>query len=205
MRTLIENFEREDIFNHYNSMDNPFSYVTVKLDITNIYKKCKTYYASIAYFLVLAASKIENFKYRYEDGEFYIYDKLRVNFTEMLEDKNIGYFSCYLEDNYDKYIEGYKEVRAKFLINKERIEENDDGEIWVSCEPWFSASSIVTPFDKTITIPQFLWDKFIFENDKCYINLTIMTHHGFVDGYHIGLFLKELNKMIDNIDYFIGE
>ena len=64
-------------------------------------------------------------------------------------------------------------------------------------------SSAVTPFDKNITIPQFLWDKFSFENNKCYINLNIMVHHGFADGYHISLFLKEFNEIIENIDKYI--
>ena len=66
MRTLVEDFNREELFHHYNSKENPFSYVTIKLDITNIYKSCKTYYASIAYFLLLAANEIDNFKYRYD-------------------------------------------------------------------------------------------------------------------------------------------
>lgn len=203
MRTLIENFDREELFHHYNSNENPFSYVTIKLDITNIYNKCKTYYASIAYFLTLAANKVENFRYRYENGKFYKYDTLRANFTEMRVDKKIGYFSVNLKDNYNNYLNEYKKVREKFLKNEKINEESDEGEIWFSCEPWFSASSIVTPFNKKITIPQFIWDKFVFENNKCYTNLTIMTHHGFVDGYHIGLFIENLNDIIENIDKYL--
>lgn len=203
MRTLVEDFNREELFHHYNSKENPFSYVTIKLDITNIYKSCKTYYASIAYFLLLAANEIDNFKYRYENGKFYKYDKLRANFTEMYEDKNIGFFSCELKNNYYEYLNEYNRIREKFL-RKEAIEEvKDDGEIWFSCEPWFSATSIVTPFSKDITIPQFTWDKFVFEDDKCYTNLTIMTHHGFIDGYYIGLFIEKLNNIIENIDKYL--
>lgn len=83
------------------------------------------------------------------------------------------------------------------------IVENEKDEIWLTCTPWFSVSSVVTPFDKNITIPQFLWDKFSFENNRCYINLNIMAHHGFVDWYHISLFLKEFNEIVKNIDKYI--
>lgn len=203
MRTLIENLDREELFHHYNDKENPFSYVTIKLDITNIYKNCKTYYASIAYFLLLAANQIDNFKYRYENGKFYKYDKLRANFTEMYEDKNIGFFSLDFKENYYEYLDEYKKIREKFLKKEEMEEAKDDGEIWFACEPWFSATSIVKPFSKDITIPQFIWDKFVFEGDKCYTNLTIMIHHGFIDGYYIGLFIEKLNDIIENIDKYL--
>ena len=40
MRKEIENFERIDLFNNFNR-DNPFIFLTTKVNITNIYKNCK--------------------------------------------------------------------------------------------------------------------------------------------------------------------
>lgn len=203
MKKEIKNFNRYELFNHYNEKDNPFVIVTTKVDITNIYNKCKNYYASIAYFITLAVNKIDNFKYRYENGKFYIYDVVRPNFTETFDDMNIGFFTCDLKENYNSFIYEYKNIKQKFLNSHECYTSNEQDEIWLSCTPWFSISSVVSPFDKNITIPQFLWDKFSFENNRCYISLSIMAHHGFVDGYHISLFLNEFNKIIENIDVYI--
>lgn len=30
-----------------------------------------------------------------------------------------------------------------------------------------------------------------------------MAHHGFVDGYHIGLVLEKFNKIIEHIDKYL--
>lgn len=203
MKQELKNFDRIDLFNQYHSKTNPFIILTTKIDVTNIYNKCKDYYASIGYFITLAANKIDNFKYRYKDGKFCKYDVIRPNFTEPFDDMNIGFFTCDLKDNYNEFMNEYKSIKQKFISNHKCYASEEEDEVWLSCVPWFSFSSLVTPFDKNITVPQFLWDKFSFENDKCYIDLMIMVHHGFMDGYHISLFLKELNNIIENIDELI--
>ncbi len=57
----------------------------------------------------------------------------------------------------------------------------------------------MSPYEKDLTIPQLIWDKFIFIEDHVYTNLMIMSHHGFVDGFHIGKFLNILDEKITQI------
>ena len=203
MKVEVKNFDRAEQFGWYHNKDNPFLFVTTKLDITNIYNKCKNHCASIAYFITLVVNDIDNFKYRYEDGKIYKYDVVKPNFTQMFDDHNIGYFTCDFKDNYSAFIVEYKKVQEKFIKNQESCTADDQGEIWFSCSPWFQINSMVTPYDKSITVPQFLWDKFTLEDGKCFINLTISVHHGFADGYHIGLFLQKLNDIIENLDQYL--
>lgn len=161
------------------------------------------YYATISYFIAVAINDIDNYKYRYENGKVYKYDKLKPNFTQMLDDKNIGYFTCDFKDTYLEFLQEYETVQYSFQKNQKSYANKDQGEVWCSYVPWFNYSSIITPFSKEITIPQFMWDKFIFENNRVYINLTIMAHHGFVDGYHVGLFLNRFNEIINNLDNYL--
>lgn len=203
MKIEVNDFKRKEIFEYYNSKDNPFIYLTTRVDVTNIHNKCKNYYASIAYFITLALNQIENFKYRYEDNKIYKYDVLNPNFTQMFEDSNIGFFTCDFKDTYSKFLIEYKKIQQKFLDNHKSYANEDQGEIWFSYTPWFNISSLVTPFDKKIAIPQLTWDKFVYENGRWYVNLVIMAHHGFVDGYHIGLFLNKLNEILDNLDEYL--
>lgn len=202
MKNEIVNFERKDLFWQYHNRDNPFLIVTTKIDITNIYKNFKNYYPALAYFITMAVNKIDNFKYRYIQNKFYKFDKLNPSFTDIKPNKEIGFFRCDIDfhESYNNFLEKYKSVKEKFILNGEDIISLEENEIWVSCLPWFSFTSLIPPFDKNITIPQFIWDKFEFVDGKCYTNLMIMAHHGFVDGYHISLFLKELNDIISNIE-----
>lgn len=195
----VKDFKRKELFDMYNSRTNPFSFVTTKIDITNIYNLCKVkkhYYATIAYFLTKAMNNVEEFKYRYIDGKIYKCDVIRPSFTDILDDHTIGFYTCEMLDDYEDFLVHYDEIKNKFLKREYKGEEVQDV-VWLSCQPWFNFTGVVPPFDKSITIPQFNWDRFTFEGDRCYINLMIMVHHGFADGYHIG-------KLIENIETIIA-
>lgn len=203
MKEEIKNYCRQDLFDYYHKRSNPFVFVTTKIDITNIYDYCKIHkyhYATIAYVLGTAMNEIEEFKYRYENGKIYKYDKLNIGFTQMFKDGNIGYFTCSIKDNYKDFINEFKKTEEEFLITNKSIKK-EGGELWVSCSPWYHFSSLVPPFDKNITIPQLIWDKFELTDNKCFVNLMIMSHHGFTDGFHIGKLIEKINK---NINEFAG-
>ncbi len=204
MEKEIKCFEREELFNYYDKRNNPFLIITTPIDITKIYLKCKTYYASIGYFICLAANSIDNFKYRYDNGSFYKCHEIKPSFVDMWDDKNIGFFCVDIKDKYSNFINEYKKNREIFLSTKKSYSDSDINEVWLSCVPWYKVTSVIPPFDKSITIPQFIWDKFELKDDRCYINLMIMVHHGFVDGYHISLFLKKLNEIIENLDDYLN-
>ena len=203
MRTKIDKLDRIELFNHYNEETNPFLYITIKIDITSIYNKCKHYYPSIAFFFHQAIEKIDNFKLRYENGSIYHYDHLKLNFTEKREDDNIAFFNVDYTNNYKEFMDNYFKAKEHFLNSKDLDVNNDHGEIWYSCVPWFNFSQVLTPFNKSVTIPQLIWDKFMFENDKVYVNLMIMVHHGFVDGFHLKEFLQTFEDIVKNIDNYL--
>lgn len=197
----VKDFKRQTLFDMYNSRTNPFAIVTTRIDITNIYNLCKKYkhyYASIAYFLTKAMNRVEEFKYRYIDNKIYKCEVIRPSFTDILDDHTIGFYTCDMIDDYEKFLVHFDEVKKTFL---DGTYVNDLGEdvVWVSCQPWFNFTGVIPPYDKTITIPQFNWDRFTFEGEKCYINLMIMVHHGFADGYHIGKLIEAIEDEISNI------
>lgn len=201
----VKNYKRKEIFYHYNSCDNPFVIVTTKIDVTNIVNYCqkhKYFYATMGYLVTKTADEIENFKYRYQDNKFYYCDEIISSYTEMFDDGNIGYFNLDIISNYNDYINNFITTREKFRKENKYVTKSKLNEIWLSCSPWFTFSSLIPPFNKKVTIPQFIWDKFELINDNYYIDLMIMAHHGFVDGSHIGKFIELLNK---NIKDFNGQ
>lgn len=203
MREEIKKFNREEIFKNYHSKTNPFLYLTTKIEVTKLYRKCRENnktYATVGYYITKAMNRVDAFKYRYEEDKFYKYQELKPNFTQMIDENKIGYFTCNMKDNLEEFIEEYKKVQNNFNQGIDDQLNLDQGEVWLSCVPWFNFTGLVTPFDKKITVPQILWDRFYLENGKWYINMMIMVHHGFADGYHIGKFIEKLNEEIDNIE-----
>ena len=194
----VEDFGRKELFKHYNDMENPFIIMTLPIDVTNIVEYCnvhKHFYATMGFIIGKAINEIDAFKYRYKDGKYYYCPRISPNFTQRV-DNNLGFYDC---DSlvYEEFIREYDDKKSKVgkftLETEERIDV-----VWLSCFPWASFSSLVSPHDKSITIPQLIWDKYILKDGRYICNLMIMVHHGFADGYDVG-------KLIENINYYIDD
>ena len=205
MRTVVTNLEREELFHHYNEKANPFSFVTTKIDITNAYnysRKHKNLYAVLCYTFTKAMNQVDNFKYAYENGEIVKYDMLNPVYTEMLDTKDVSFISCKLGSSLEEFIELNKIAKEKFKKTQAVVgfDEEGLGEVWYSCLPWFKFTGVVPPYDPSITIPQIIWDKYEIVDDHVYINAMIISHHGFVDGYHIGQLIENINKELSELN-----
>ena len=195
----IDNYSRMDIFNHYNSCDNPFVITTIKIDVTDVVNYCKKnkmFYATFGYLITKTVNSIDSFKYRYEKGNIYYCDIVNSNYTEMFEDHNIGYFDVTYNEDYKTYRNEYTTIHNKFLKDKKYVGESVLDVVWLSCFPWNTFTSLIPPYNKEITIPQFIWDKYHIENGRYFVDLMILVHHGFADGYHISQFIDLLNENI---------
>ncbi len=197
MKREVKDFKRQGEFEHFNSFDNPFMIVTTRVDVTKIYNyalKHGNTYATMGYFFTKALNEVDGFKYICEDGKIYKYDVISPSYTDINENKEIGFYTVEMCE-YEEFIKNFKEKKKRFLDGFKDIDNVGDGVVWLSCVPWFNFTGVVPPFKKDITIPQLIWDKFIFQDDRVYVNLMIMVHHGFLDGYSIG----ELVQKIENI------
>lgn len=195
----VTDFKRKEIFKHYDECDNPFLFITVPVEVTNIVNYChiyKNFYATMGYFVTKTVNEFDNFKYRVKNKKIYYCDKVKSNYTQIKSDNEIGFFTLPDVDNYDSYIIKFNEIQNEFMNNSNYECKNDLDEIWLSCEPWLSFTGLVTPYKKGNTIPQFIWDKYRKVDYKYYVNLMIMVHHGFADGYHIAEFTKKLEENI---------
>lgn len=196
----VVNFERKELFKHYNEMDNPFIIMTIPLNVTNVVNYCKIYkhfYATMGFLLGKAVNDVESFKYRYINGKFYYCDRVVVNFTEKVGEQ-IGFFECESKELND-FVKEFDYMKSNLGYYDNSSEDNREDVIWVSCFPWAKFSGLVSPHDRSITIPQFIWDKYEEVNGEYYCNMMIMVHHGFCDGYHVGTFVEKLNQYINEL------
>ena len=206
MKTKVDlkKWSRYETFKHYDMCTNPFIIVSVTIDITNLYnyakKKELSIFSALGYMITKTANEFEEFRYRKKGNDIYLYDSLMPNFTENIEGKEIYYFDVEYVDDIVIFDRNFKKIRDEYYNNGEKkILINSLNEIWLSCVPWYSINSLIPPFDKENTIPQFIWDKFKKEEGRVTTNLMILIHHGFIDGYQIGTFYKKLEENIKNI------
>ena len=198
-RTEIKNWKRQTIYENYEAKINPFAFITTKIDVTNLVKFCKinkNFYAAMTYCIVKANNSIDEFRVRIEGGKTWQYDCVDPVFMEPFENGVAGWYRVAMTEVYSCFIAEYKKTKQKFVDTQANVLGANLGELWVSCEPWFQATSMIPPFDKSLPIPQFIWDKFVEENGRFTVNLMIMIHHGFADGKHIAAFIEKLNEEI---------
>ncbi|MDE6550312.1 MAG: hypothetical protein K2M44_02265 [Clostridia bacterium] len=193
-KKIINRYKRAEVYDIYNKRDCPFCFIMTKIDITNIVKYCKKhkhYYATIAWALMMATNDMFEMRIRYEDGEFYEYDLMHPEFMLPFENGIAGCLGCEMKKNYVEFIQEYDKQKSIFENLQENIYCQDNGTIWISCEPWMELSSIIPPFDKKIDFQRFIWDKIKKEKGHYTVNILIMFHHGYLDGQHVAQFLDK--------------
>ena len=205
MKTVIkkDKWERYDLFKHYDDETNPFIYITIPVDVSNIYHYSKnnnvSFYCTMGYVLTKAINKVDGFKYRKEGDDIVYYDKINSNYTDMITENRIGYFTIDYQENFHDYVVAFNEARMDLIAGKNKnVDVLNHDEVWLSCAPWFNFNSLVTPFNKAVTIPQIIWDKFKKHDNQVEVNLMIMVHHGFIDGFQLNKAIKIIEEEINN-------
>lgn len=199
----LNNWKRKDLYSHYDICTNPFIIVSTEIDITNLYNYVKknklSMYASIGYYILNTANEFEGFKYRKENNNLVLYDKVNANFTDSFNGGDIFFFSVKLNNDLKEFNINYRNTKDDYIKNnREYIEkEYRNDEIWFSCVPWFSFVTITPPYNHDNYIPQFIWDKFKHNKNKVTTNVMVMIHHGFMDGYQLGQFFTKLQENIN--------
>ncbi len=74
---------------------------------------------------------------------------------------------------------------------------------YVSSLPWVSFDSFnLNIADITnIFTPIFTMGKYYGDNNKIWLPLAVQVHHAVCDGFHVGKFLTELQKLCDELAY----
>lgn len=202
----IETWKRKEEYLFFKTFQSPLVGVTVEVDCTITCRKVKELGVPVSmYYLhaaLVAANRIEEFRYREEQGQVFLYDRLDL-FTPILTG-NGNYRSVALpfKENFSEFL-----AEATPIIDQAKRGEghaHGDGElrrdiILISVNPWyhFTGIQLSDPADPHESFPIFTFGKMVLENEKWLMPVALRVNHGFIDGYHIGCFLKEFQQMLD--------
>lgn len=200
----ISTWNRKEHFEFFSKFEEPFFGTTIQFDCTKAHSKTKELGVSFfAYYLhktLAAVNNIENFKYRIQDGKIFIYDKINVSSTILRDDKTFGFSEVEYDENLNVFIENYNTEATRVknlpgLITKEYSENL----IHFSALPWVNFTSISHSRSFTLpdSCPKFSFGKMTEENGRKKMSMSVHVHHGLVDGYHLGLFFEEFERLMN--------
>lgn len=181
--------------------------MTFPLDVTQLYQVGKSkgfrFYFSLMYHVVQTLNQFENFQYRIERGRVFQQPIEYVSFTDFIEEDNLfKMVFTKIDNDYIRFEQTAVEAsskQGKLLIQLDK--EKTLNTIYVTSFPWarFNHFTHATKLGSTDSVPRISWSQYVEEQGKKILNISIEVHHGLVDGYHVGLFINQLQKNLNNL------
>ena len=176
--------------------------VTFEANITNFKRKVKeqgfSFTIAMVYAICKCANQIEEFRYRFLDGQIVLYDHIDTAFTYLNpQTKLFKVVNVPLIENMANYVELATETARE---QKEYFTGALGNDVFqCSPMPWVTYTHIshTNSGKKDNATPLFDWGKYYEKDGKLLIPISVQAHHSFVDGLHIGQFVERLQNFFD--------
>lgn len=206
----IDNWPRKHIFEFFKGFDYPHFNLTTNLDITKIYYFSKEKNIPLSKFIIYLISKslndIPEFKQRLRGDKVIQHDVIHPSYTILNDNKLFNFCNTSFYDDLNKFIEETIKIEEITKKQTELLELGSrDDLIYMTCIPWVSFTSVMHPVHKPQfdSVPRVAWGKYIFENDKTKLPISLQAHHCLVDGIHVGEFFNKLEEYFDSPEKII--
>jgi len=202
----ISTWNRKEHFQFFSKFEEPFFGITVDLDCSIAYEKCKNENISFfLYYLYLsckAVNSIEAFKYRIEGERVYIHDRINASATISRDDNTFGFSNIIYDEDLNTFLKNAEKeiarIRSGSGLMLEKIRSN---EVHYSALPWmkFTSLSHSRSFSSEDSCPKISFGKLSLENGKRIMPVSIHVHHALMDGYHVGLFVNKFQQLLNGL------
>lgn len=200
----MEEDPRSGQFAYFRAMADPWSGITVEVDITEFHAALdgRPFFLSFLYALTRAANAVPELRRRLLDGQVVEFDRCCPSYTAM---KDSGVYVYCLVDSgllpYEDFLTDGKRRQAEALKGEGLAESGDPlGNFFVSCVPWLAYTQLKHPVTgPEDTNPRFSWGKFTEMNGRVTMPVTIFVNHALADGLHIAQFYENLDQELAEI------
>lgn len=202
----IETWKRKEDYLFFKSFQSPLVGVTVEVDCTVACRKAKEQAVPLSlYYLhaaLVAANRIEEFRYREEEGQVVCYDTIDLFTPIITADGNFRSVVLPYRENF----EDFRSVATPRIDRAKKGEGQSHGDsehrqdlLLISVNPWyrFTGIQLSDPAKPHESFPIFTFGKITPENGKQMMPVSLRVNHGFVDGFHIGRYLEEFQRVLD--------
>ena len=194
---------RAELFRFFSAVSQPFYSVTFRVDVTNLHAYTKahgiSFYYALGYLVTQTVDSVENFRYTIRQGEVWLLDHRVPSFTDLKPGS--GQFHIVTIPKAGTLDEFCRAVKAKSAAQRTFLDQSGelDDLVYFSCTPWFDLTGCTNErdFDKDDNIPRITWGKYVPENGREVLGMSVEVNHRFLDGYHLGQFYQKLQGSID--------
>ncbi len=201
----LASWPRREIFEFFSPISNPFYAVSFRLDVTKLraFTKARglSFYHSLIWLCTRAMERVEAFSYAISDGRVVRLPGRRPSFTHLPKDSEqfqIVTLPC--EGSLEDFCAAAKEKAESqdFFID---LKDEGIDMIFFSCLPWLDVTGLTNERnqDADDAVPRIAWGRYVEENGRWTLGMSLEVNHRFIDGLHIGQFVKELEKNMEEL------
>ena len=205
----IDTWKRRDHFLLYNSLAYPYLNVTTNVDITRALQwtkeKQRSFFAVMTYITSRAANEIPELRQRIRGNQVIEHDMVRPSFTVLSDNDTFGFATIDFTADFSVF---YPRVLKAIETTKQNPSVHDepgrDDMIFVTTLTWVSFTQVShpVPLNPPDSFPRITWGKFITQEERILLPLSLMANHALVDGLHVGKFFESVQGYLDHTSDF---
>jgi chloramphenicol O-acetyltransferase type A len=207
----LTNWGRRDLFNFFLHFDNPYFNICSHVDVSNVLQLLRNHSdvsVSLAYhyFALRAANEIEPFRYRLRQGKVLVHDVINAGTTVLLPNESFSFAYFDYNQDFQQFMNAAQRSVAKVRKGDQAFHpKSDDAAIHFTTLPWVSFTSFAHArnWGREDSVPKIAFGKFVDENDRVRLPISVEVHHALMDGLHVGRFLTRLEELMANPGTFI--
>lgn len=197
-RIDMSTYARRAHFEYFLKMGYPYVGNTAEVDVTPLYERAKardeSFFVHTLYALGRAGNDVKELRQRIVDGGIVQFEHCLCSHTEMKSDGTYAYCETNPGLAWDAF---YAHTQRRRALAREggSIEEGEEalGKFFMSCAPWVHFTALIQPVPfPADSNPRITWGKFVKKDGRVILPVSILAHHGLVDGMHIGQFYEAL-------------
>ena len=188
--------------------------LTVRIDVTRMRKTLREaqfkFFPAYLWLVTRTLNQQTEFKIAEKDGQVGYYNTLTPLYAAFHpDDCTFSFLWTEYDDDFRSFHREYLENQSRFGANHGLLAQNHtvppENAYTVSCLPWisFDSFSVHSYGTSSYYFPSVEAGKFIEQDGKTFLPLSITCHHAAADGWHVKTFLETFQSDADAFSRFL--
>lgn len=207
MKQLLDlaGWNRREHFEFFSKFEEPFFGLVSSVACTGALTESKRlgvpFFLYYLYHTMQAVNAVENLRYRIEANQVYCYERVHASATIGRPDHTFGFSFIEQQPDLEAFVRGAQveiaAVQASSGLGLGPRTGRPDV-IHFSALPWvrFTGLTHARSFTAPDSAPKISVGQTYPEGAAVRMPVAVHVHHGLADGYHVGLFLQELERRL---------
>jgi chloramphenicol O-acetyltransferase type A len=207
----LRTWKRRDHYQLFRRYQQPFFSVTVDVDVTGVWNRCRkpqapSFFLVSLFLLLRAVNDVEAFRLRLRPRGVWRHDRVAVGPTIRRPDDTFGFARFEPADTLDEFVNAStaatSEAMTTRVLGQYGATASRDDIIYHSVLPWFRFTAFANALPGRDSIPRIVFGRVAREGGRMKMPVAVEVHHAVVDGADVGKFFDRYGQQLENASVF---